>query len=123
MIKKQTRLRIVDNSGAKVIKVFHLFGYFSTRSYGKIGDLVLGSVVRFRVNKKVEKKQLCKVLILTTKKGLYRKNGTFIKFDENFGVVVSDAKKMLGTRIFSPLPKELKSGCYPRLASMVKKVV
>jgi large subunit ribosomal protein L14 len=123
MINKQTKLKIVDNSGAKIVKVFHLFGYSSTQNYSKIGDLVLGSVLRFRANKKVVKKQLCKVLIITTKKSIFRKNGNFIRFDENRGVVVSDVKKVLGTRIFGPLSKEIKVGHYSRLASVVRKVV
>jgi large subunit ribosomal protein L14 len=123
MVNKQTKLKIVDNSGAKIIKVFHLFGYTSTQNYSKIGDLVLGSVVKFKANKKVEKKQLCKVLIITTKKSIFRKNGNFIRFDENRGIVVSDMKKVLGTRIFGPLSKEIKMSSYSRLASVVKKII
>jgi large subunit ribosomal protein L14 len=123
MIHKQAKLKIVDNSGAKLVKVFHLFGYSSTQNCSKAGDLVLASVVRFKANKKVEKKQLCKVLVSTTKKSVYRKNGNFIKFDENRGIIVVDSKKILGTRIFGPLLKEIRGGCYTRLASMVKKVI
>src|SRR4051794_25151901 len=121
MINKQTKLKIVGNSGAQVIKVFHLFGYASSQNYSKIGDLVLGSVVRFKANKKVDKKQLCKVLVITTKKSIFRKNGNFIRFDENRGILISDFKKALGTRIFGPLPKEIKMSLYSRLASVVRK--
>lgn len=123
MIYKQTKLKIVDNSGAKVVKVFHLLGYSSTQNYSRIGDLVLGSVTKYKANKKVVKKQLCKVIVVASKKNFIRKNGHFIKFDENRGVLVSDAKKILGTRVFGPLPKEIRQSSNSRLASLVKKVV
>lgn len=123
MIHKQSKVKIVDNSGAKLAKVFHLFGYSSTQNYSKVGDLVLGSVLRFKANKKIIKKQMCKILLVTTKKSVFRKNGTFIKFDENRGIIVADTKKILGTRVFGPLVKEVRGGSYARLASMVKKVI
>ena len=123
MVYKQTKLKIVDNSGAKFIKIFHLLKYSSSQNYSQSGDLVLGSVLKYKANKKINKKQLCKVLIITSKKNVFRKNGNFIKFDENRGVVVVDSKKLLGTRIFGPVSKEVKRGTYSRLLSITKKIV
>jgi large subunit ribosomal protein L14 len=122
MIYKQTKLKIVDNSGAKFIKVFHLVKYSSSQKYSQSGDLVLGSVIKYRVNKKVTKKQIYKVLVITSSKNIFRRNGTFIKFAENRGVLI-DAGKMLGSRIFGPVSKEVKRGLYSRLLSATKKLV
>ena len=72
----------------KFIKVFHLIKYSSSQNYSQSGDLVLGSVINYRVNKKVTKKQIYKVLIITSTKNIYRNNGICIKFDENRGVLI-----------------------------------
>ena len=122
MIYKQTRLKIVDNSGAKIIKVFQLLKYPSSQNYSQSGDLVLGSIVSYKVNKKVSKKQIYRVLIVTSKKNIHRNNGICIKFDENRGVLV-DENKSLGTRIFGPVSKEIKRGSYTRLLFVTKKLI
>ena len=72
MIYKQTKLKIVDNSGAKIIKVFQLLKYSSSQNYSQSGDLVLGSIISYKVNKKVSKKQMCRVLLITSKKNIQR---------------------------------------------------
>ena len=122
MIYKQTRLKIVDNSGAKIIKVFQLLKYPSSQNYSQSGDLVLGSIMSYKVNKKVSKKQIYRVLIVTSKKNIHRNNGICIKFDENRGVLV-DENKSLGTRIFGPVSKEIKMGSYTRLLFVTKKLI
>jgi large subunit ribosomal protein L14 len=122
MLYKQTKLKIVDNSGAKFIKIFHIMKYSSSQKYGQSGELVLGSVIKYKVNKKVNKKQICKALVITSKKNIFRKNGIFIKFDENRGVIIEN-NKLLGTRIFGPIAKEVKRGDYNRLLSVTKKLV
>lgn len=123
MIYKQTKLKIVDNSGAKFIKVFHLLKYPVSQNYSCSGDLVLGSVLKYKTNKKINKKQLCQVLIITSKQNKFRKNGNFIKFDESRGVILIGMKKLLGTRIFGPLSKEVKRGAYSRLLSITKRII
>ena len=122
MIYKQTRLKIVDNSGAKIIKVFQLLKYPSSQNYSQSGDLVLGSIMSYKVNKKVSKKQIYRVLIVTSKKNIHRNNGICIKFDENRGVLI-DENKSLGTRIFGPVSKEIKRGSYTRLLFVTKKLI
>jgi large subunit ribosomal protein L14 len=122
MIYKQTKLKIVDNSGAKIIKVFRLLKYPSSQNYSQSGDLVLGSIISYKVNKKVNKKQIYRVLIITSKKNIHRNNGICIKFDENRGVLV-DENKSVGTRIFGPVSKEIKRGSYTRLLFVTKKLI
>jgi large subunit ribosomal protein L14 len=122
VIYKQTKLKIVDNSGAKFIKVFHLIKYSLSQNYSQSGDLVLGSVFKYKANKKINKKQLCKVLVVTSNKNIFRKNGNFIKFDENRGVIL-ETRKLLGTRVFGPVSKEVKRGTYSRLLSTTKNIV
>jgi large subunit ribosomal protein L14 len=122
MIYKQTKLKIVDNSGAKLIRVFQLLKYPSSQNYSQSGDLVLGSIISYKVNKKVNKKQIYKVLIITSKKNIQRNNGVCIKFDENRGILV-DENKSLGTRIFGPVSKEIKKGAYTRLLFVTKKLI
>ena len=123
MIYKQTKLKVVDNSGAKFIRVFHLLKYPVSQNYSCSGDLVLGSVLKYKANKKINRKQLCRVLIITSKQNKFRKNGNFVKFDENRGIVLVDIKKLSGTRIFGPISKEVKKGIYSRLLFITKKIV
>lgn len=122
MIHKQTKLKITDNSGARFIRVFHLIKYSSSQNYSKSGDLVIGSIIKYKINKKISKKQICKVLITTSKKNTLRKSGIFIKFDENRGVLI-ETKKLVGSRIFGPVSKEVNKGNYNRLLSITKKLV
>lgn len=122
MVYKQTKIRIVDNSGAKFVRVFQLLKYPSSQNYCQSGDLVLGSVISYKVNKRVSKKQIFKVLLITSNKNMQRTNGTFIKFDENRGVLV-DENKSVGTRIFGPVSKEVKRRTYTRLLFITKKLI
>lgn len=123
MIQKQTKLKITDNSGIKLVRVFHLYKYSLGKNSSSSGDLVLGSVLSYKSNKKITKKQIYQVLITTVKKNNFRKNGNFIKFDENRGITFSDFKKLVGSRIFGPISKEMKCSSYCRLLTLVTKIV
>jgi len=122
MVYKQTKIKIVDNSGARFIRVFQLIKYSSSQNYCQSGDLVLGSIISYKVNKKVNKKQVCKALLITSKKNIQRGNGTCIRFDENRGILF-DGNKSLGTRIFGPVSKEVKKRVYTRLLFVTKKLI
>jgi|SRR5689334_19994587 len=122
MIYKQTKIKIVDNSGAKFVRVFQLLKYPSSQNYCQSGDLVLGSIINYKVNKKVSKKQIFKVLLITSNKNIQRNNGTFIRFDENRGILVAESKSV-GTRIFGPVSKEVKRRIYTRLLFVTKKLI
>lgn len=119
MIKKETKVKIFDNSGAKVLKCFELAGY-SKKKYNQMGDFVLGSVIKYKSNKKIIKKQICKSLIITSKKQLLRKNGNFIKFDQIRGVILSENNDLLGTRVFGPVAKEVKKKKATKVLSIIK---
>ena len=108
MIYKETKVKVLDNSGAKVIRCFQLANY-SKKKYSVAGDVISGSVIKYKFNRKVKKKQICKVLLITSKKNVLRRNGSCVKFDENRGVAVSDARVLLGTRVFGPISKEVRS--------------
>jgi len=122
MVYKQTKIKIVDNSGAKFVRVFQIIKYPSSQNYCQSGDLVLGSIISYKVNKKVSKKQIFKVLLITSNKNIQRNNGIFIKFDENQGVLL-DKNKSVGTRIFGPVSKEVKRRLHTRLLFVTKKLI
>lgn len=122
MVYKQTKIKIVDNSGAKFVRVFQIIKYPSSQNYCQSGDLVLGSIISYKVNKKVSKKQIFKVLLITSNKNIQRNNGIFIKFDENQGVLL-DENKSVGTRIFGPVSREVKRRLHTRLLFVTKKLI
>ena len=122
MVYKQTKIKIVDNSGARFIRVFQLIKYSSSQNYCQSGDLVLGSIISYKVNKKVNKKQVCKALLITSKKNIQRGNGTCIRFDENRGILF-DGNKSLGTRIFGPVPRELREQGFAKIISQAPEVL
>lgn len=123
MVYKQTKLKIVDNSGARLIKVFHLLK-FNLKKYSSTGDLVLGSIKKYKANKKVTKKQICTSLIVTSKKNTFRKTGNFVKFDETRAVLIArDQKKLVGTRLFGPISKDVRRGTYSRLLSISQTII
>jgi large subunit ribosomal protein L14 len=101
MIQKGTKIQIADNSGARIVRCFQLARY-SKKKYSKLGQIIFGSVIKYKFNRKVFKKQLCSVLMTTTKKNSRYKQGIFLKFDLNQGILVTKDKKLLGSRIFGP---------------------
>jgi large subunit ribosomal protein L14 len=101
MIHKGTKIQIADNSGAQTVRCFQLARY-SKKKYSKLGQIIFGSVIKYKFNRKVIKKQMCSILMTTTKKNSRYKQGIFLKFDVNQGVLVTKEKKLLGSRIFGP---------------------
>lgn len=123
MVLKQTKIKIVDNSGAKIIRVFHLTNCPLRPRSSSVGDVVLGSLLKYRSNKKVIKKQQYRVLIVTAKINTLRRNGTYARFDETRGVVINASQKLVGTRIFGPISKVVRYKSTTRLASLAYKVI
>lgn len=121
MIQKQTFLKVADNSGAKLLQVFHLVG--STRKrYAYIGDIVRCSVKTAIPQGMVKKGDIVDVMIVRTKKELRRSDGTYIRFSENAGVVVKDGK-MVGTRIFGPIAREIRATGQSKIISSAPEVL
>jgi len=104
------------------LKVIHLYGGFK-RKYSQIGDVVLAVVDEALSTGMVKDSEKVKVLIVRTKKEIKRRDGTYIRFDDNAGVIIDNAGNPRGTRIFGPIPREIKEKGYSKIASMAKEVV
>lgn len=121
MIQKESFLKVADNSGAKLLKVFHLVG--STRKrYAYIGDVVRCSVKVAIPQGMVKKGEIVDAMIVRTVKALRRPDGTYIQFSENAAVILKDGK-MLGTRIFGPIANEIRATGQSKIISSAPEVL
>ncbi len=121
MIQERTLLKVADNSGAKIVRCFRILGG-SRKRYGRIGDIVVASVQIAEPRKPVKKKDKVKALIIRTKSPLRRPDGSYIRFDDN-AVVLVDKKEPRATRIFGPVPREIKDLGYDKIISLAQEVV
>ncbi|MEK9209359.1 MAG: 50S ribosomal protein L14 [Patescibacteria group bacterium] len=121
MIQAETKLNIADNSGAKLIGVIKVLGG-TRRRYARIGDLVVASVKVAEPRKPVKKKDVIKAVIVRQRAPFRRKDGSYIRFDENAAVIV-DGFNPRGGRIFGPIPRELREKGYLKIISLAKEVV
>jgi large subunit ribosomal protein L14 len=122
MIQERSILKVADNSGAKVVRVFRILGG-TRRRYGQIGDVIVASVQIAEPRKTIKKKDVVKVLIVRQRKPLRRRDGSYVRFDENAVVVVDAKKEPVATRVFGPLPRELKEKGYEKLMTMAEEIV
>jgi len=123
MIQPRTMLNIADNTGAKLIQVFKILGG-SKRRYARLGDVVVASVKIAEPRKQVKKKDIVYALIVRQKQAFRRKDGSYIRFDENAAVIIDKAKKEpKGGRIFGPIPREIQERGYPKIISLAPEVV
>ena len=122
MVQQETFLRAADNSGAKELKVIRVLGG-SARKYGNIGDGVVCSVRKCTPGGGVKKGDVVKAVIVRTVKGLRRADGSYIRFDENAGVIIRDDKNPRGTRIFGPVARELRDKDYMKILSLAPEVL
>jgi len=123
MIQPQTLVRVTDNSGAKIGRVFKVLGG-SKRRYARIGDTVILSVQSAEPRKQVKKKDILTAVVVRTKKAHRRKDGSYIKFDENAVVIIEkDKKEPKAGRIFGPIPREIAELGYQKIASLAPEVI
>lgn len=122
MIQAETRLKVGDNSGAKELLVIKILGG-SRRRYANIGDIVVATVKSATPGGVVKKGQVVKAVIVRSKKGLRRNDGSYIKFDENAAVIIKDDKQPVGTRIFGPVTRELRDGNFMKIISLAPEVL
>ncbi|MBU4353165.1 50S ribosomal protein L14 [Candidatus Parcubacteria bacterium] len=123
MIQPRTMLNIADNTGAKLIQVFKILGG-SKRRYARLGDVVVASVKIAEPRKQVKKKDIVYALIVRQKQAFRRKDGSYIRFDENAAVIIDKAKKEpKGGRIFGPIPREIQERGYPKIISLAPEVI
>ncbi|MEK7543187.1 MAG: 50S ribosomal protein L14 [Patescibacteria group bacterium] len=121
MIQERSILKVADNSGAKIVRCFRVLGGGRKR-YARIGDIIVASVQTAEPRKQVKKKDIVRALVVRHRAPLRRSNGSYIKFDDN-AVVLIDKGEPRGTRIFGPIPREIKEKGYTTIASLAKELV
>jgi large subunit ribosomal protein L14 len=122
MIQQETRLGVCDNSGAKEILCIRVLGG-TRRRYARVGDVIVATVKEAAPNGTVRKKTVVKAVIVRTKSMIHRKDGSTIKFDDNAAVIIGDDKQPRATRIFGPVPRELRDQGYSRIISLAPEVL
>ncbi|MDO8510109.1 MAG: 50S ribosomal protein L14 [bacterium] len=123
MIQPRSIVKIADNTGAKIGRVFKVLGS-SRKRYAEIGDVVVLSVQKAEPRKAVKKKDILEAVVVRQTKALRRKDGSYIRFDENAVVVLEKGKRdPIGGRIFGPIPRELSEKGYQKIVSLAPEVV
>lgn len=122
MIQQESRLRVADNSGARELGVIKVLGG-TNRRYANIGDVVVCSVKHATPGGVVKKGAVVKAVIVRSKKGIRRADGTYIKFDDNAAVIIKEDKNPQGTRIFGPVTRELRGENFMRIISLAPEVL
>ncbi|MCR4672205.1 MAG: 50S ribosomal protein L14 [Lachnospiraceae bacterium] len=122
MVQQETRLRVADNTGAKELLVIRVKGG-STRRYANIGDTVVATVKDATPGGVVKKGDVVTAVVVRTVKGARRKDGSYIRFDENAAVIIRDDGNPRGTRIFGPVARELRERQYMKIVSLAPEVL
>ena len=122
MVQQQSILKVADNTGAKELMCIRCLGG-SYRKYAEIGDVIVASVKSATPGGVVSKGDVVKAVVVRTKKGLRRADGSYIKFDENAAVIIRDDKTPKGTRIFGPIARELRDKDYMKIISLAPEVL
>ena len=122
VIQQETRLKVADNSGAKEVLCFKVLGG-SRRRYASIGDIVVVTVKKAIPGSVVKKGDVTQAVVVRTKKEIRRKDGTYIRFDDNAAVLLTEAGELRGTRIFGPVARELRKAGYMKIISMAPEVL
>ena len=122
MIQVESRLRSADNTGAKELLCIRVLGG-SWRKYANIGDVIVCSVKAAAPGGMVKKGEVVKAVVVRTKKGMRRPDGSYIKFDENAAVIIKEDKNPRGTRIFGPIARELRDKDYMKILSLAPEVL
>ena len=122
MIQMESYLKVADNTGAKEIHCIRVLGG-SRRKYGNIGDVIVASVRKAAPGGTVKKGDVVKAVIVRTKRGVRREDGTYVRFDENAAVIIKEDRNPRGTRIFGPVARELRDRDYLKILSLAPEVI
>ena len=122
MIQQASRLKVADNSGAREILVIKILGGSRVKT-GNIGDIIVATVKQATPGGVVKKGDVVKAVVVRTKHGLHRKDGSYIKFDENAAVLINNDKSPKGTRIFGPIARELRGDDFMKIVSLAPEVL
>lgn len=121
MIQLRTILTPADNTGAKKLRAIHIYGGFKRR-YGTVGQVIAAVVDQSDPNGVVKDSEIVRVVIVRTKKEVRRPDGTYIRFDDNAGVVIDKDGNPRGTRVFGPIAKEVKEAGFSKVASLAREI-
>ena len=122
MIQSESYLKVADNTGAKEIKTIRVLGG-SRRKYANIGDVIVASVRKAAPGGTVKKGEVVKAVIVRTKRGVRREDGSYVRFDENAAVIIKEDRNPKGTRIFGPVARELREKDYMKILSLAPEVI
>jgi large subunit ribosomal protein L14 len=122
MIQQESRLVVTDNSGAKEILCIRVLGG-TRRRYARVGDIIVATVKQAAPNGTVKKKTVVRAVVVRTRDQIKRKDGSTIKFDDNAAVIIGDDKLPRGTRIFGPVPRELRDLGHAKIISLAPEVL
>jgi large subunit ribosomal protein L14 len=122
MIQHCSRLNVADNSGAKELKCIKVLGG-SRRRYASLGDIIVCSVKAASPESKIKKGDVVKAVVVRTRKEVRRKDGSYIRFDDNAAVVLNQAKEPIGTRVFGPVARELRATSSNKIVSLAMEVL
>ena len=122
MIQQESYLKVADNTGAKEIHCIRVLGG-SRRKFGNIGDVIVASVRKATPGGTVKKGEVVKAVIVRTKRGVRREDGSYVRFDENAAVIIKDDKNPRGTRIFGPVARELRERDFMKILSLAPEVI
>ncbi|MBW1704645.1 MAG: 50S ribosomal protein L14 [Deltaproteobacteria bacterium] len=122
MIQAQTKLRVADNSGAKLLSCIKVLGG-SKRRYASVGDVIVVTVKEAMPNSKVKKGDVVRAVIVRTAKEIRRADGSYIKFDDNSAVLINQQREPIGTRIFGPVARELRAKNFMKIISLAPEVL
>ena len=122
MIQEESYLKVADNTGAKEIHCIRVLGG-SKRKFGNIGDVIVASVRKAAPGGTVKKGEVVKAVIVRTKRGVRREDGTYVRFDENAAVIIKEDKNPRGTRIFGPVARELREKDFMKILSLAPEVI
>ena len=122
MIQEESYLKVADNTGAKEIHCIRVLGG-SKRKYGNIGDVIVASVRKAAPGGTVKQGEVVKAVIVRTKRGVRREDGSYVRFDENAAVIIKEDKNPKGTRIFGPVARELRERDFMKILSLAPEVI
>lgn len=122
MIQERSIIKVADNSGAKFVRCFRILGG-SRKRYARIGDIIVASVQSAEPRKAIKKKDIVKALVVRVHQPLRRTDGSWIRFDDNAVVLIDEKKEPRATRIFGPLPREIKEKGFETIAGMAEELI
>ena len=122
MLQQESYLKVADNTGAKEIHTIRVLGG-SKRKYGNIGDVIVASVRKANPGGTVKKGDVVKAVIVRSKRGVRREDGSYVRFDENAAVIIKEDKNPKGTRIFGPVARELREKDFMKILSLAPEVI